>query len=278
MTRLDISPLARVVARADRARDGEADSSLIPSGFFSIDRAIGGGMRRGDLIVLGGDAGAGTSSLALAITLRRSVPALFLSSEMHPDRVYERALASSARVSLQSLRSGAIDDGDRVRLGAAALALRDQTPIVDGLGRDGIAAVSRAIVASPRAALVVVDGIEGLLEAGRGRDEALAFILLSLKRIAIQRDVALLALSHLPALDRSRQDRRPQLADFGARGAVGVHADLVLGLFREELYESDLGVSGATEVLVLKQRDGAVGYADLYFYGQWLRFEDVLDG
>jgi len=278
VTRLDISPLARVVARADRARDGEADSSLIPSGFFSIDRAIGGGMRRGDLIVLGGDAGAGTSSLALAITLRRSVPALFLSSEMHPDRVYERALASSARVSLQSLRSGAIDDGDRVRLGAAALALRDQTPIVDGLGRDGIAAVSRAIVASPRAALVVVDGIEGLLEAGRGRDEALAFILLSLKRIAIERDVALLALSHLPALDRSRQDRRPQLADFGARGAVGVHADLVLGLFREELYESDLGVSGATEVLVLKQRDGAVGYADLYFYGQWLRFEDVLDG
>ena len=278
MTRLDISPLARVVARADRARDGEADSSLIPSGFSSIDRAIGGGMRRGDLIVLGGDAGAGTSSLALAITLRRSEPALFLSSEMHPDRVYERALASSARVSLQSLRSGAIDDGDRVRLGAAALALREQTPIVDGLGRDGIAAVSRAIVASPRAALVVVDGIEGLLETGSGRDEALAFILLSLKRIAIERDVALLALSHLPALDRSRQDRRPQLADFGARGAVGVHADLVLGLFREELYESDLGVSGATEVLVLKQRDGAVGYADLYFYGQWLRFEDVLDG
>ena len=278
MTRLDISPLARVVARADRARDGEADSRLIPSGFSSIDRAIGGGMRRGDLIVLGGDAGAGTSSLALAITLRRSEPALFLSSEMHPDRVYERALASSARVSLQSLRSGAIDDGDRVRLGAAALALREQTPIVDGLGRDGIAAVSRAIVASPRAALVVVDGIEGLLETGSGRDEALAFILLSLKRIAIERDVALLALSHLPALDRSRQDRRPQLADFGARGAVGVHADLVLGLFREELYESDLGVSGATEVLVLKQRDGAVGYADLYFYGQWLRFEDVLDG
>lgn len=278
MTRLDISPLARVVARADRARDGEEDSSLVPSGFSSIDRAIGGGMRRGDLIVLGGDAGAGTSSLALAITLRRSEPALFLSSEMHPDRVYERALASSARVSLQSLRSGAIDDGDRVRLGAAALALREQTPIVDGMGRDGIAAVSGAIVASPGAALVVVDGIEGLLETGSGRDEALAFVLLSLKRIAIERDVALLAISHLPALDRSRQDRRPQLADFGARGAVGVHADLVLGLYREELYESDLGVSGATEVLVLKQRDGAVGYADLYFYGQWLRFEDVLDG
>lgn len=278
MTRLDISPLARVVARADRARDGEPDPALIPTGFPSIDRAIGGGMRRGDLIVLGGDTGAGTSSLALAITLRRTEPALFLTSEMHPDRVYERALASSARVSLEALRLGAIDDGDRVNLGAAALALREQAPVVDRLGRDGVAAVSRAIDASPGAAFVVVDGIEGLLESGTGRDEALAFILLSLKRIAIERDVALLAISHLPALELSRKDRRPTLTDFGACGAVGIHADLVLGLYREELYESDLGVTGATELLVLKQRDGAVGYADLYYYGQWLRFEDVLDG
>lgn len=235
-------------------------------------------MRRGDLIVLGGDTGAGTSSLALAITLRRTEPALFLTSEMHPDRVYERALASSARVSLEALRLGAIDDGDRVNLGAAALALREQAPVVDRLGRDGVAAVSRAIDASPGAALVIVDGIEGLLENGTGRDEALAFILLSLKRIAIERDVALMAISHLPSLEVSRKDRRPTLADFGVCGAVGIHADLVLGLYREELYESDLGVTGATELLVLKQRDGAVGYADLYYYGQWLRFEDVLDG
>jgi len=278
VTRLDISPLARVVARADRARDGEPDAGLIPTGFPSIDRAIGGGLRRGDLIVLGGDAGAGTSSLALAITLRRPDPALLLTAEMHPDRVYERALASSARVSLESLRLGAMDEGDRVKLGAAALSLRGRAPIVDGLGHGGIAAVSRASSASPSAALVVVDGIEGLLDSAAGRDEALAFILLSLKRMALDRDVALIAIAHLPNLDRSRKDRRPTLADFGARGAVGVHADLVLGLYREELYESDLGVSGATELLVLKQRDGAVGYADLYYYSQWLRFEDVLDG
>ena len=278
MTHLDISPLARVVARADRARDGEPDAGRIPTGFPSIDRAIGGGMRRGDLIVLGGDTGAGTSSLALAITLRRAEPALLLTSEMHPDRVYERALATSARVSLESLRLGAIDEGDRVKLGAAALALRERAPVVDSLGRDGVAAVSRAIDGSPSAALVVVDGIEGLLENAAGREDALAFILLSLKRIALERDVALLAIAHLPELARSRKDRRPTLADFGARGAVGIHADLVLGLYREELYESDLGVSGAAELLVLKQRDGGVGYADLYYYGQWLRFEDVLDG
>lgn len=277
MTRLDISPLARVVARADRARDGEVDPGLVRTGFPSIDRLIGGGLRRGDLIVLGGDDGAGTSSLALAITLRQLVPALLLTSEMHPDRVYERALASRARVSLEALRLGATDDADRVRLGAAALDLRERAPVIDVMGHDGAAGVARAIDASPDVRLVVVDGLEGLLAHDGGRDEALAFTLLSLKRIALEREVACLVISHLPALDRTRKDRRPRLADFGACGAAGVHADLVLGLYREELYESDLGVSGATEVLVLKRRDGASGYADLYYHGPWLRFEDVLD-
>ena len=77
-------------------------------------------------------------------------------------------------------------------------------------------------------------------------------------------------------LDRTRQDRRPRLTDFGIRGAVGTHADLVLGLYREDLYDGDLGVAGATELLLLKHRDGALGYVDLFFYEQWMRFEEVL--
>jgi replicative DNA helicase len=277
VTRIDISPLTRVVARADRARDGEADPALLPTGFPSIDRAIGGGLRRGDLTVLGGDDGAGCSALAMAIALRCDAPTLLLTSEMHPDRLHERALASWARVPLDALRLGAIDDEARARLGAAALALRDRTPAVDRLGHGGLVEIEHALDATPGAALLIVDGLEGLLDRDTGRDEALAFLVLGLKRLALARAVAILVLAHLPALDRERQNRRPKLGDFGVRGAVGVHADLVLGLYREEMYDAGLGVSGATELLVLKQRDGALGYADLYFYAQWLRFEDVLD-
>jgi len=277
MTRLDISPLTRVVARADRARDGEGDPTLVPTGFPSLDRAIAGGLRRGDLIVLGGDDGAGTSSLAMAIALRQSAPALLLTTEMPTDRVYERALASSARVSLESLRLGALDESERVRLGAAALSLRDRAPVVERLDRDGVAAVERAIDASPAAALVIVDGLEALLERDSARDDALAWTVLALKRIALERDVALLLLSHLSQLDRSRQDLRPRLTDFGARGAIGVHADLVLGLYRDEMYDPEMIATGATELRVVKQRDGSLGYVDLYFFAQWLRFEDVLD-
>jgi len=87
----------------------------------------------------------------------------------------------------------------------------------------------------------------------------------------------LLVCSHLPAMDRTRADRRPRLTDFGVHGAVGTHADVVLGLYREDMHDADVGVAGATELIALKQRSGTSGYADLYFFGQWLRFEDVLD-
>jgi replicative DNA helicase len=81
----------------------------------------------------------------------------------------------------------------------------------------------------------------------------------------------------LPALPRDRKDPRPQLDDFGALGAVKQFADVVLGLYRHEMYESAPDVDGATELLVLKNRNGARGYVDLFFYKQWMRFEDMLE-
>ena len=277
MTRLDISPLARVVARADRAHDGDPDAALVPTGFPSLDRVLAGGLRRGNLVVLGGDDGVGTSSLSLAIAMRQQTPALLLTSEMHADRVYERALSAYARVSLDALRTGAISDEDRVRLAAAALALRERAPVVDVLAGAGVASVARALDGAATSPLVIVDGVEALLQHDHSRDEALAFILLALKRLAIERNIVLLVTSHLPRLDRGRQDRRPKLQDFGAAGAVGLTADLVLGLFREDVYEADVGLTGATELLLLKHRDGALGYVDLYHDAPYLRFEDVLD-
>jgi replicative DNA helicase len=266
----------------DRLRDGEVDASIIPTGFPSLDRAIGGGFHRGDLIVLGGDDGVGCSSLALAIALRIRERTLLLTSEMRPERAYERALAMTARVTLDALRLGAVEEGERAQLAAAAVALRDRAPVIDVLGESGVAAVRHAADSTPPPAVIVVDGLEALpvgdAAQGADRDEMLAFAVLALKRLALEHNAVVLLLAHLPLLDRERHDRRPRLSDFGARGAVGTHADLVLGLYREELYDSDLGVAGATELRLLKHRDGALGYVDLYFTANWLRFEDVLDG
>lgn len=273
----DISPLTRVVARLDRASPGDVDPGLVATQFPSIDRAIGGGFRRGDLIVVGGDDSAGCSSLALAIALRVSPRALLLTGEMQPERAYERALAMSARVSLESLRLAAVSEDERAKLAIAAVTLRDRAPVIETIAAGSLIAVDRAVEASPDASLVVVDPLEGLLDRDSGRDEALGYAVLSLKRLALRRNVALLLTTHLPRLDRDRHDRRPRLTDFGLGGAIGSHADLVMGLYREELYEADLGVTGAAELLLLKNRDGAKGYVDLYFDSRYSRFEDVLE-
>lgn len=278
----DISPLTRIIGRLDRAAAGDVDQGIVPSRFPSLDRAIGGGFRRGELIVLGADDSAGASSLALAIALRCTGRPLFLTGEMRPERAYERALAMAARVPLETLRLGVINEEERTRLATAAVGLREHAPIVETLLERGTESVERAVSAAVGAGssvpLVVVDPLEALLDRDHGHAEALGFALLGLKRLALRHDCALLVTCHLPMLDRSRLDRRPRLTDFGLHGAVGTHADLVLGLYREELYEvADLGVTGGAELLVLKHRDGARGYVDLYFDARYGRFEDVLE-
>jgi len=77
--------------------------------------------------------------------------------------------------------------------------------------------------------------------------------------------------------DAKRPNARPALDDFGHLGAIKQHADVVLGLYREEMYNPGHGVDGATELIVLKNRNGPTGFVDLYFYRRWMRFEDMLD-
>lgn len=271
-----------VLARVDREPPLLVDASVIPTRFPSIDRALGGGVRRGELIVLAGDHGAGCSALALAVALRTVPRALYVTGESHPERVHERALAILAGVPMESLRLGALDEDDHWRVRDAAGELRSRAPVVETLYRGGVDAVDRAIELAPTAAFVVVDGLESLIGAAAGagpsRADALAGAVLALKRTALERNVAVLLLVHLHGIDRSRPNRRPTLADLGADGTVAIHADTVLALYREEQYETDPGVAGAAELLVLKQRDGALGYVDLYFDAHYLRFEDVVEG
>jgi len=100
---------------------------------------------------------------------------------------------------------------------------------------------------------------------------------LSCKRLALRRGLVVLLTTHLPLFDRRRADLRPHLDDFGARGAIAAHADLVFGLFREELYQRQAVLSGAAELHLLKHRTGDLGYVDLFFDAPCLRFEDVME-
>lgn len=256
-----------------------ADDS-VPTRFPSLDRVIGGGFRRGDLILLCGDDGAGASAFALAVATRVTPRSLLVTGEARAERVLERATAMTAGVTLDSLRLGTLTVDEEARVADAGARLRARMPMVETLYRGGVAAVHGALDGEPTAPLVIVDGLDALLpDEGddAGAHAALTSRVLALKRLALERDVAVLLLTHLPSLDRTRPDRRPRLADLPARGAIAVHADLVLGLYREEMYDGAMGVAGAAELMLLKYRDGALGYVDLYFTASCLRFQDVLD-
>lgn len=276
----DISPLSLLLGRVDAVADGAPSIDTVPSGFPSLDKLLGGGLRRGDLVVLGGDVASGKSALALAIALRASGQGrhtIFYSGEMVVDRVLERALAIEGRARVDDLRRGSLDEATRASVGAAAVRLRDELPIIDAIPRGGVAGIAEAVAAEPRLELVIVDGLSALSAGSRELAEEQASAVSALKQLALDARVAVLLTAPLPNLEGTRDDLRPTADDFGALGAVKERADVVLTLFREGMYDSARGIEGATELLVRKNRNGGTGYADLYFYAQWMRFEDMLD-
>jgi replicative DNA helicase len=274
--------LQGLVQRVDAQRPGEVTGDTIPTGFASVDKLLGGGFRRRDLILLGGDIGSGKSALALGIALRvaqQSLGVAFLSGEMDEERLMERALAIEGRVAVDELRSAKLNDQTRAGIGAAAVRLRGLPITMLPLAGADFETVFERLDPLRQIGLVVVDYLQ-LVPTPKSRttqEEETALVLRELKALALARQVALLVVAQLPRFHADRGDRRPNLEDYGVLGAPKQHADVVLSIFREEMYNPGGGVDGATELLVSKNRNGPTGFVDLYFYRRWMRFEDMLD-
>ena len=275
----DISPLSVLLSRVDAVTDGQPPVGTFGTGFPSLDKMLGGGVRRGDLVVLGGDVASGKSALALAFAIRASIGGArvaFLTAEMTAERVLERVLAIEARARVDELRLGTLDEATRAKAGAVALELRDHLPVIEGVAEGGVETLGTTVNELPEIDLLIIDSMSALASGELGIDDDTADAARQLKQLALAAGVALLVTAPLPNLE-PRADRRPTLDDFGGRGCIKQHADIVLGLFRQDMYEPARDIAGATELLVLKNRNGPTGYVDLYFYAQWMRFEDMLD-
>ncbi|HEY2825725.1 MAG TPA: DnaB-like helicase C-terminal domain-containing protein [Gemmatimonadales bacterium] len=279
--RLERQTLNNLIRQVDTQPRGDASPDTIPTGFQSLDKMLGGGLRRRDLVVLGGDIGSGKSALTLGFALRVAQaghPVVYFSGEMDEDRLMERALAVEGRVPVDTLRAATLSDEARSQVGAAAVRLRDlPLAIYPLIGRDLDEVLEPAWKHEP--ALVVFDYLQltPSPQIRQSQDEDNAATLKALKALALERRVAVLAVAQLPDHSGDRPDPRPNLDDFGALGSVKQHADVVLGLYREEMYRPGGGVEGATELIIAKNRNGPTGFIDLYFYQRWMRFEDMLD-
>jgi replicative DNA helicase len=276
------SPAESLVERIDRAEPGSPGQDTVPSGFPSVDKMLGGGFRRRDLVILTGDVGSGKSSLALGIALRSALlgtPTIFFSGEMGEERLMERALAVEGKATIDEIRGGNLNDPARASVGAAAVRLRGLPLVIRGLHGLSFDRLNEAIKIVPRRALVVIDPLQLVEPARTGStaEETLGLAARSLKSLALDHDATVLALAHIATSPAGREDPRPTLEDLGGQGAVKQYADLVLAIYREEMYRPGGGMEGATELIVAKNRNGPTGFVDLYFYRRWLRFEDMLD-
>lgn len=252
---------------------------LVTTGYPSLDRLLGGGLRRGELTIVGGDAGAGKTALSLGIAIRAAVagyPVLILTHEAGMERSWERLVSAESGVTHIAMRTGILPNGGADALRSAADVLR-RLPISVEPAPFSPSTLGERLDAGELPPLVIIDGLAGFDQPPRPVAEAHAQAIRLVKRAAVDQDVALLLTAPLAGDRDLRPPLRPRLTDFGTLGTIAAVADAVLGIFREALYDDAPDVAGAFEVHLLKHRSAAAGFADLYIEPGAGRVEDLIE-
>ena len=255
----------------------------VPTGFADIDRMTAG-LQPADLVIVAARPSMGKTAFALNMGLHVGTAgertAGIFSLEMAKEQIFMRMLTAEADVDAHRLRTGMLSETDWSslsealgRLGQARIFI-DDTPAIGVLE---MRAKSRLLKETHGLDLVIVDYIQ--LMQGRGRFEnrtqELASISRSLKGLAKELNVPVVALSQLSRAPESRADRRPQLSDLRESGALEQDADVVMFIFREEMYDEKPENSGVAEIIIGKQRNGPTGTVRLAFLKQYTRFANL---
>ena len=257
----------------------------VPTGFEKIDDMTSG-LQKSDLIIIAGRPSMGKTSLALNIAqfaaLEGQTPVAIFSLEMSKEQLAFRLLASEAKVDSQRLRKGFLGETDWPKLTTAAGRLSeapifiDDTPAITVLE---MKAKSRRLASDPGLGLIVVDYIQ-LMRAGGYRDnreQEISEISRSLKALAKELKVPVIALSQLNRKVEDRTNRRPQMADLRESGAIEQDADVIAFIYRDEVYNKsdDNPEKGTAEIIIGKQRNGPTGTVKLAFLEKFTSFENL---
>jgi replicative DNA helicase len=257
----------------------------VPTGFTKLDE-LTSGLQPSDLIIVAGRPSMGKTALALNITqyaaIEGGIPAIIFSLEMSKEQLALRMLCSEAKVDAHRLRGGFLSESDWPRLTRAAGSLSeapifiDDTPALTVLE---LRAKARRLKAEHKLGLIVVDYLQ--LMRGRAdsesREKEISDISRSLKALAKELTLPVIALSQLNRRVEDRGDRRPQLADLRESGAIEQDADVIIFLYRDEVYNKseDNPHKGKAEIIIGKQRNGPIDKFDLAFLDRYTRFENL---
>ncbi|MBN1526619.1 MAG: replicative DNA helicase [Candidatus Omnitrophica bacterium] len=255
------------------------------TGFRELDIRTAG-FHPSDLIVIAARPSMGKSALASCIAEHIGViekqPVAFFSLEMSKEQLVQRMLCSHARVDAHKVRTGFLSQADWPRLVTAAGKLSEAPIYIDDSGSLSaleLRAKARRLKALYDIRLVIVDYLQlmkGAASSSDNRQQEISEISRSLKALARELNVPVIAISQLSRAVEQRENKRPQLSDLRESGAIEQDADLVILLLRREYYERDNPeVKGLAEINIAKQRNGPVGTFDLTFIGEYMRFENL---
>ncbi|MDB9751482.1 replicative DNA helicase [Gammaproteobacteria bacterium] len=277
--------LKEALNRVDELFHKDSPITGIATGYEDLDLKTAG-FQRSDLIIVAGRPSMGKTAFAVNIAENAAIKgqhsvAIF-SMEMPGEQLAMRMMSSLGRIDQHKVRTGKLEDDDWPRLTSAVGMLQETRMFIDdtpALTPAELRARCRRISREHGLDLVVVDYLQLMQVAGTNENRAteISEISRSLKAMAKELKVPVIALSQLNRSLESRTDRRPVMSDLRESGAIEQDADVILFIYRDEVYDEESNDKGIAEIIISKQRNGPIGKVKLAFRGQYTRFENLAD-
>lgn len=287
---MELQPLlTQVVERIDMLfqRDNPSDITGIPTGFVDLDRMTSG-LQPGDLVIVAGRPSMGKTAFALNmaenVALDSGLPVAVFSMEMAGTQLVMRMMGSVGKLDQHKVRTGRLQDDDWERLTYAVGKLNDAPMYIDESAAltalDLRARARRLHRQCGKLGLIVIDYLQLMSGSTQGENRAteISEISRSLKALAKELDVPVVALSQLNRSLEQRPNKRPVMSDLRESGAIEQDADVILFIYRDEVYNPETPEKGISEIIIGKQRNGPIGTVRLAFQGEYTRFENLAHG
>ena len=274
-----------VMNRIQELKESDSPITGIATGFSDLDYKTGG-FQRSDLVIIAGRPSMGKTALAVNIAENTAIKAklsvAIFSMEMPAEQLTMRMMSSLASLDQHKVRTGDLDGEDFTQLHSTVNLLSDTKMFIDdtpALTPAELRAKCRRISREHGLDLVVVDYLQLMQVAGTAENRAteISEISRSLKAMAKELNIPVVALSQLNRSVESRQDKRPVMSDLRESGSIEQDADVIIFIYRDEVYDQDSVDKGMAEIILSKQRNGPIGKVKLAFRGQYTRFDDYIE-
>jgi len=275
--------VAQAMERIDQLFHSKNAITGLPTGYMDLDEKTSG-LQPADLIIIAGRPSMGKTTFAMNIAEHAAIKAnksvLVFSMEMPGDSLTMRLLSSLAHIEQHRVRTGRLKDEDWTRIGSTVSILSQTKMFIDdtpALTPGELRAKARRVAREQGGlGLIVIDYLQLMRVQGNteNRTAEISEISRSLKALAKELNVPVIALSQLNRSLEQRADRRPMMSDLRESGAIEQDADLILFIYRDEVYNPETPKKNIAEIIIAKQRNGPIGSLELTFMGQFTRFEN----